>query len=440
MALLPSRRYNALQVSENRSILIVDDDRDFLDLLGEILSQGGYSVIATQNPSEVLLKIESAPQKPAAIIIDQKMDGLTGVELLKKIRASHPSLPVVVVSGFLDNSTAQEMINLGVSGIFFKPLNIFALLKRLEDISKGLAKSSGIVPALVGSIKGFTRMPFGNSKDLFFKRLESLGSFKGNLLLVGDAQSPFIAVAEEIVSKSPQNSSGEKLIDWMPAYADPARLKKALSGLSSATILVKDILLLTAAERSTLIKSSHTQKTPADQNSADFSDLPPLRYIFCLVDELDQLYEKKLIDDEFYLFLGNLELRLPRVGASNQPKEEAKVLILDDDDLHAQMMEDLLSEAGYHTVKMMNPAEALLTLRKERFSLIITDFRMPGINGADFIVQARQFDANVPIFIVSGNVELPELVRLGNMGVTRILPKPIDTPKFLAEVANFVRH
>lgn len=405
---------------------------------------------------------------------------------------------MIVVSGFLDNTAAQTFINLGVSGIFLKPLNIFALLQRLEELFKGLVKASGAVIVEAGG-SGLTKTPFGNyfNKELFVKKLQSLASFKGSLLLVGEAQSPFMTVAEAIVKHSPQGA-GEKLLVWKKEFAEAEALQRVCASLDSGvkasaeatsagiTFFLRSLESLSAAEKNAIYKIA--------KKEAPFGleGVPVARFIICLEQELDALYEKQIVDDEMYLFLGNLELRLPKGnaaersgklgGASSQTvsplgsiagasskapfinpllsKEEAlaqtnpgekggvalagaatggnrlanRILVLDDEDLHAQMLIDLLSDSGYSALKLNNPSEALVALKKERFSLVITDFRMPGINGVDFVAQLRQIDPTLPVFIVTGNIQLPEMVRIGNMGITRLIQKPIDVKTFIEQV------
>lgn len=435
-------------VADQRTIFIVDDDGDFVALLTEILSQAGYEVLSSTQPSQALKTLQE--RSFDMVVLDQRMSEMSGSDFLTSLRQRDAATPVIVVSGYLESASAQEFINRGVSGIFFKPLNIFALLKRVEEIFKGSVKPSG-AGATDAGIRGLTQMPFASvtSREVFIKKVHALSGFKGNLLLVGDAASPFEVIAREVVKKS-----GDKLISWDKKLTAAPALTQAVAGLPLATIWVKDLAALGDDERAAIMK--------IEKKEEPFNNLTTsLRFVFCLQEDLDALYEKKKLSDEFYLFLGNLELKIPR-GATVQNvhkpegvqraagalqteapfKAEAglkRVLVLDDEDLHAQMVVDLLEQGGHKAVKINNPSEALQLLKKEKFSLIITDFRMPGLNGVDFIAQTRQVDASIPIFIVTGNIEVPEMVRIGNMGVTRLIHKPIDSAKFLAEVNTVTR-
>lgn len=433
-------------MAEERTIFIVDDDGDFVALLTEILTQAGYAVVSSTQPREALQTLES--RSFDMIVLDQRMGEMTGSDFLEKLRQRDNATPVIVVSGYLENTSAQDFINRGVSGIFFKPLNIFALLKRVEEIFKGAVKPSGTLPPDLG-LRGLTQMPFASvtSREMFIKKVHALAGFKGNLLLVGDTGSPFEMIARELVKKS-----GDQLLMWEKGLMAHATLAKELAGRELTTILIKDLAALAEDERTAIMK--------IEKKEDPYAALRSVRFIFGLGEELDALYEKKKVSDEFYLFLGNLELKIPRgatvqnlhkpegvqratgtleAGGAKSDSGKGRVLVLDDEDLHAQMVVDLLEQAGHSAVKINNPTEALQLLKKEKFSLIITDFRMPGLNGVDFIAQTRQVDASIPIFIVTGNIEVPEMVRIGNMGVTRLIHKPLDAKQFLQAVATHVR-
>lgn len=428
-------------MSETKKILIIDDDNDFNSLLTEIFEQADYEVVSQTSPTKGLELL--GEESFDLLVLDQKMPDLRGVELLEKFRQINATLPVVVVSGFLENASTQDFINLGVSGIFFKPLNIFALIKRVEEIFQGKIKSSGSMSALTDlGIRGFTRSPFDDatSKEEFLKKVKGLADFQGNLLLIGNDGSPFEKVAKELTKVS----QGQKLLKWEERYATSPEL---IEGGVPLTFLVYQPHRLSGAQRDCFYKIA--------KKESPFRTLGSVRFIFCFTQPVDELYESGTINDQFYLFLGNLELELPKPvdpqmlhraagierAASHMGSTQlsGRVLVLDDEDLHAQMVCDLLKEDGLDGLKITNPSEALLALRKERFSLVVTDFRMPGISGLDFVSQAHQIDPSLPVLVVTGNIQLPEMVRVGNMGVARLIPKPIDPRGFIQEVRNLIR-
>lgn len=64
---------------------------------------------------------------------------------------------------------------------------------------------------------------------------------------------------------------------------------------------------------------------------------------------------------------------------------------------------------------------------------------MPIMDGAVFLKKAREVFPELPVILVSGLMNTPELVKVANMGVTLVLEKPLDTRYFLEQVKRFVQ-
>ena len=124
----------------SKSILIVDDDQDFSDLLKGIFQQAGYTVHTAFSADQGFDLLEKT--RIDLIVSDHRLPGgITGTEFLNQLRKRGINLPVIVVSGFLNDEAIRELIRDGVEGIFIKPLNIFSLLKKasavIEEMEKG---------------------------------------------------------------------------------------------------------------------------------------------------------------------------------------------------------------------------------------------------------------------------------------------------------------
>ena len=111
-------------------ILLVDDDRDFSQLLEFDLRKKGYQVVRAFNGEEGLEKMKA--EKPGLIILDikmPKMDGYTFVRRLKKEPESK-DIPLVVLTSY---EPMKDMFQLeGVSDYFVKSSNMDGLLKTIE--------------------------------------------------------------------------------------------------------------------------------------------------------------------------------------------------------------------------------------------------------------------------------------------------------------------
>ncbi|WOO42872.1 sigma-54-dependent transcriptional regulator [Rubellicoccus peritrichatus] len=115
-----------------------------------------------------------------------------------------------------------------------------------------------------------------------------------------------------------------------------------------------------------------------------------------------------------------------------------KILVLDDEENYAEMLESLLEQHFFLVDSATKPEEALKALEQEGYELVISDYKMPVMDGADFLLKAREINPDLPFIIVSGLMNTPELVKVANMGVTLVLEKPIDIENFINQVKNFV--
>jgi two-component system nitrogen regulation response regulator NtrX len=121
-------------------ILIVDDEADIRSSLKMILEyEEMESIEASDGPAALAKAAETAPD---AVLLDIKMQGMDGLEVLAKLRANHPELPVVMVSGHGTIATAVEATRLGAFDFMEKPLERDRVLlvlrnalerKRLQD-------------------------------------------------------------------------------------------------------------------------------------------------------------------------------------------------------------------------------------------------------------------------------------------------------------------
>ncbi|MFP4672958.1 MAG: response regulator [Opitutales bacterium] len=114
-----------------------------------------------------------------------------------------------------------------------------------------------------------------------------------------------------------------------------------------------------------------------------------------------------------------------------------RILVLDDEENYAEMLRDLLRENDYRVDMATRPELAIEQLEEIPYDLVISDYKMPVMDGADFLKKARELYPNLPVILVSGLMNTPELVKVANMSVTLVMEKPLDTQAFLRHVARF---
>jgi CheY-like chemotaxis protein len=119
-----------------QTILLVDDQRDILRFLHSALDtikDAKLKIFECQSGEEALM--ESTRHKIDLMVTDYKLPGMTGVELLNKIRARHPDTKVILVSGMSERKARQEMLNAGALAVFDKPI---VLAEFLDVVERGL--------------------------------------------------------------------------------------------------------------------------------------------------------------------------------------------------------------------------------------------------------------------------------------------------------------
>ncbi|MGK2856884.1 MAG: sigma-54-dependent transcriptional regulator [Thermoanaerobaculia bacterium] len=114
-------------------ILVVDDDPSFRALLRDILESAGYAVTEASSAEQALSRLDETSF--AAVLTDQRMPGLSGIELLSRIRGSAKAPPVVLLTAHGTIPDAVEAIRLGAADYISKPLpSPGALIELLERI------------------------------------------------------------------------------------------------------------------------------------------------------------------------------------------------------------------------------------------------------------------------------------------------------------------
>jgi len=122
-------------------ILIVDDEESIRDVLRQLFEYEGHEVETAASGAAALAGLDG--NRPDAVFLDVKMQGMDGLEVLERIRASSPGIPVVMVSGHATIDTAIEATRRGAYDFLEKPLDTDRLLLTLRNVLevRGLSES-----------------------------------------------------------------------------------------------------------------------------------------------------------------------------------------------------------------------------------------------------------------------------------------------------------
>ena len=125
-------------------ILVVDDESDVEDLFRQQfrrdLRAGRFTMDFAQSGDGALQRISDAAGASLILILsDINMPGMSGLELLPKVRAVRPDVPVIMITAYGDPETRRKAIEGGATGLLTKPID-FNLLR--EEIDTRLGQAS----------------------------------------------------------------------------------------------------------------------------------------------------------------------------------------------------------------------------------------------------------------------------------------------------------
>lgn len=297
-------------------VLILDDDADFNSLLTDIFEQADYVVTSLINPSEAVEVFRE--NEYDLVVADHKMPDMTGAEFMKHCKLIRPEVPVIMVSGYLDNDTIRELISEGVGGVFLKPLNIFSLLERTNSLIEENKKQADLSneeqsedseresDAKLGF--PFRSFPCKSSASTnLAEKLYSLRNFRSTLTLIGEAGMHYRSICEDI--RGFYESDQEHFIYLSPGTVD-----------RNQVIALIEKAKENGAERVTCVLLNFEEMSESEQKTAgtlpkiksEFQDSGvALRAIFCVSRDLDSLLNEGLIDDNLYILMGTAEVRVP---------------------------------------------------------------------------------------------------------------------------------
>lgn len=111
-------------------LMVVDDDAVARQTMEDILTDEGYEVILANDGRDASEQLTR--RVPQLLLTDLEMPELNGERLIEHVRASHPRLPILVLTSRLVIDARREAERLGVSGYINKPIEIDRLLSAVE--------------------------------------------------------------------------------------------------------------------------------------------------------------------------------------------------------------------------------------------------------------------------------------------------------------------
>lgn len=122
-----------------KGILIVDDQQGIRMLLNEVFKKEGFTTYLAANGFDAIkIAQENALD---CVLLDMKIPGMDGLEILARLKEDHPELPVMMMTAYVEQHMMDRANELGVVKYFTKPFNIFEVR---DEVNKLVEKAEKI--------------------------------------------------------------------------------------------------------------------------------------------------------------------------------------------------------------------------------------------------------------------------------------------------------
>ncbi len=117
-----------------KTILIIDDDNDWVRVISMRLQREGYQVEAAFDAVNAVS--QTIKLKPDLVLLDIRMPAGDGLGVLEKLRANVNTfnIPVIALTGISDKQTIEAAVESGISGYFVKPVDMDKLIEKIEEV------------------------------------------------------------------------------------------------------------------------------------------------------------------------------------------------------------------------------------------------------------------------------------------------------------------
>ena len=168
------------------AVLVVDDEKNYLVVLEDLLLDEGYEVHTASSAMEAVQIVESTPVD--AILSDIKMPGMTGIELLDRVCGIDPDLPVILMTAFAEVDQAVDAMKKGALDHIQKPFDNSQIKRAVARAveRRGLIKNIRHLQTELGSIWGNI---IGRSRamDKVFSVMKRVADTPTNVLITGES-------------------------------------------------------------------------------------------------------------------------------------------------------------------------------------------------------------------------------------------------------------
>jgi putative two-component system response regulator len=385
-------------------VLAVDDQPANLDLVGEILENDGFTVDTAGSGAAALSQV--ARQPPDCIVLDVMMPEMDGLTLCRLLKSDHRTrhIPVLMLTALSDVEDKLKSLRAGADDFLNKPVDRQEILARVRSLVRikrlhdELNTAEAIMVAMTRALEskhprgaghadrvalGAVRL--GAALDLSPAELHTLGQAAA-LHDLGKLGVPEVLLTEE----GDHRGWGDEEERVFRRHAEMGeRILAPLAGFGPVRDLVRH-------HHERLDGTGYPDQLAGEQFTLSIEALALVNYFENLVmkgtreDALRILREdaavgrfrKSTVDrwlelEELPMPTGSWRAQLP----SWQPARTGTVLVADDDAANRELLAELLEQAGHTVLTAEHGAAVLRLVRDHKPDLLVTDVRMPYLNG-----------------------------------------------------------
>ena len=320
-------------------ILIVDDEADIRELVAGILEDEGHGTRTAKDADDALGTV--AQRRPHLVFLDIWMQGsrLDGLQLLEVLKAEHPDVPVVMISGHGNIETAVAAIKIGAYDFIEKPFKADRLIlvaeralenSQLRKEVSELKKRSGDPVELIGTSVAVSQLR---------QTIEKISPTNSRIMILGPSGSGKELVARMIHKKS--SRADGPFVALNAATITPERMEMALFGTEGQPGQARRTGALEEAHRGTLYLDEVGEMPRETQNKI-------LRVL------VDQQFE--------------------RVGGSKRVKVDVRIISSTAYNLESQIGEGRFREDLYHRLAVVPIKVPALAERREDIPFLVDLF------------------------------------------------------------------
>ncbi|MBV7392822.1 sigma-54-dependent transcriptional regulator [Mameliella sediminis] len=319
-------------------ILIVDDERDIRELIGDILEDEGFATRLAGNSQEAMAEINAEP--PALLILDiwlkdSKMDG---IDILKTVKRDNPDIPVVIISGHGNIEIAVAAIKQGAYDFIEKPFNIDQLLVVIRRAMETSLLRRENLQLKRGEVKSAEMIGESAAFRALLSQLEKVTKSNGRVMLTGPAGCGKEVAARYIHAQSGRAKSPFVTVNC--AGVEPEMMEAMLFGRETAKRGVEPGLL----------EQAHGGVIYFDE----VADMPSGTQSKIL---------RVLVDQQF-----------TRVGGNDKVRVDLRVISSTNRDLQEEIAAGRFREELYHRLNVVPIAVPSLAERREDIPVLAGHF------------------------------------------------------------------